>query len=120
MEVTIAIKTAEMRSVPRFCAIQSNMKITPLKREGITELLYLCGELRGFLIRLEEHVDDADKQGRYIRQERYAGSMSRSFYVGEGLEPKDIRAKFENGILQLSIPKSAPKQLPKTTAIAIE
>ena len=51
--------------------------------------------------------DDTDKQGRYIRQERYAGSMSRSFYVGEGLEPKDIRAKFENGILQLSIPKSA-------------
>lgn len=64
--------------------------------------------------------DDTDKQGRYIRQERYAGSMRRSFYVGEGLEPKDIRAKFENGILQLSIPKSAPKQLPKTTAIAIE
>ena len=64
--------------------------------------------------------DDTDKQGRYIRQERYAGSMSRSVYVGEGLEPKDIRAKFENGILQLSIPKSAPKQLPKTTAIAIE
>ena len=64
--------------------------------------------------------DDTDKQGRYIRQERYAGSMSRSFYVGEGLEPKDIRAKFENGILQLSIPKSTPKQLPKTTAIAIE
>ena len=64
--------------------------------------------------------DDTDKQGRYIRQERYAGSMSRSFYVGEDLEPKDIRAKFENGILQLSIPKSAPKQLPKTTAIAIE
>ena len=64
--------------------------------------------------------DDTDKQGRYIRQERYAGSMSRSFYVGEGLEAKDIRAKFENGILQLSIPKSAPKQLPKTTAIAIE
>ena len=62
--------------------------------------------------------DETDKQGRYIRQERYAGSMSRSLYVG--LEPKDIRAKFENGILQLSIPKSAPKQLPKTTAIAIE
>ena len=64
--------------------------------------------------------DDTDKQGRYIRQERYAGSMSRSFYVSEGLEPKDIRAKFENGVLQLSIPKNAPKQLPKTTAIAIE
>ena len=64
--------------------------------------------------------DETDKKGKYIRQERYAGACSRSFYVGEGLEPKDIRAKFENGILQLSIPKSAPKQLPKTTAIANE
>ena len=51
---------------------------------------------------------------------QYPLVICRSFYVGEGLEPKDIRAKFENGILQLSIPKSAPKQLPKTTAIAIE
>ena len=64
--------------------------------------------------------DDTDKQGRYIRQERYAGAMSRSFYVGEDVQPSEISAKFENGILQLSIPKSAPKQLPKTTAIAIE
>ena len=64
--------------------------------------------------------DEGGKNGKYIRQERYAGSMSRSFYIGEGLEPKDIRAKFENGVLQLSIPKNAPKQLPKTTAIAIE
>ena len=63
---------------------------------------------------------DEDKKGRYIRQERYAGSMSRSFYVGAGFEPKDIGAKFEKGILQLSIPKTAPKQLPKTTSIAIE
>ena len=64
--------------------------------------------------------DEKDKKGKYIRRERYAGSMSRSFYVGEHVEPEDIRAKFENGILQLSIPKSAPKQLPKMTAIAIE
>ena len=64
--------------------------------------------------------DEENKKGRVLRQERYSGACSRSFYVGEGLEPKDIRAKFENGILQLSIPKSAPKQLPKTTAIAIE
>ena len=64
--------------------------------------------------------DDTDKQGRYIRQERYAGSMSRSFYVGEGLEPKDIRAKFENGILQLSIPKSEHKQLPQNSTIQIQ
>ena len=64
--------------------------------------------------------DEEDKKGRILRQERYAGACSRSFYVGEGLEPKDIRAKFENGILQISLPKAAKKQLPKSNVIAIE
>mgnify|MGYP001072710724 FL=1 len=64
--------------------------------------------------------DEADKKGKYIRQERYAGACSRSFYVGEHVEPEDIRAKFENGILQISLPKAAKKQLPKSNVIAIE
>ena len=63
--------------------------------------------------------DDADKQGRYIRQERYAGSMSRSFYVGEDVEPDQISAKFESGILQISVPKAA-KKLPKSSSISID
>ena len=64
--------------------------------------------------------DETDKKGKYIRQERYAGACSRSFYVGEHVEPEDIRAKFENGILQISLPKAAKKQLPKSNVIAIE
>ena len=64
--------------------------------------------------------DEKDKKGRYIRQERYAGQMSRSFYVGDGLEPKDVSASYEDGILRLSVPKSAPKQLPQKTTIAIQ
>ena len=64
--------------------------------------------------------EESDKAGKYIRQERYAGSCSRSFYVGEHVEPEDIRAKFENGILQISLPKAAKKQLPKSNVIAIE
>mgnify|MGYP000068603093 CR=1 FL=1 len=64
--------------------------------------------------------DKTDKDGKYIRQERYAGACSRSFYVGEHVEPEDIRAKFENGILQISLPKAAKKQLPKSNVIAIE
>ena len=64
--------------------------------------------------------DETDKKGRYIRQERYAGSCSRSFYVGGDVEPADVSAKFEDGILRLSIPKVEHKELPKTTAIAIE
>ena len=64
--------------------------------------------------------EEPEKKGKYIRQERYAGACSRSFYVGEHVEPEDIRAKFENGILQISLPKAAKKQLPKSNVIAIE
>ena len=46
--------------------------------------------------------DAKDKEGNYIRRERYAGSMSRSFYVGDGVKEEDIHAKYEDGILKLS------------------
>ena len=62
--------------------------------------------------------DEKDKQGKYIRQERYAGAMSRSFYVGD-VESADISAKYEDGILKISLPKHEKKQLPKSTTIAI-
>ncbi len=64
--------------------------------------------------------DEQDKQGRYIRQERYAGACSRSFYVGEGVQPEDVSARFEDGILKISMPRQERPQLPKSTAIAIE
>ena len=64
--------------------------------------------------------DEKDKQGRYIRQERYAGSVSRSFYVGEDVKPADVKASFEDGILKLSVPKAEAKQLPENTTIAIQ
>ena len=56
--------------------------------------------------------DDKDKDGRYIRRERYAGACSRSFYVGDAVTPQDIGAKFEDGILKVHLPKAAP-QLPE-------
>ena len=64
--------------------------------------------------------DETDKKGKYIRQERYAGSCSRSFYVGEDVEAGEVAARFENGILQLSIPKKEHKQLPKNSTIQIQ
>ena len=53
--------------------------------------------------------DEQDKKGRYIRQERYAGAMSRSFYVGEGVTEEDIKAEFKHGILTLVVPKKEAK-----------
>lgn len=64
--------------------------------------------------------DDENKNGRYIRRERYSGACSRSFYVGDQLKPEDISAKFEDGILKIHLPKVAPKLPAQPNLIAIE
>ena len=64
--------------------------------------------------------DEEDKKGKYIRKERYAGAMQRSFYVGENLTQEDIKAKYENGILKLSVPKKEAKPVETKKTIAIE
>ncbi len=64
--------------------------------------------------------DEEDKKGKYIRQERYAGACSRSFYVGKGVEPEEIGAKFENGILEISVPKETKKPEVKSTSVSIQ
>jgi len=56
-----------------------------------------------------ENKDEKDKSGNYIRRERYMGSASRSFYVGEIVEKGDIQAKFQDGILFVSVPKKEAK-----------
>ncbi len=65
--------------------------------------------------------DEKDDRGRYIRRERYSGSCQRRFYVGKEITQEDIKARFDNGILKLSVPKK--EALPKTEEnhyIAIE
>ena len=64
--------------------------------------------------------DESDKAGKYIRRERYAGSMSRSFYVGDDITHEDIHAKFENGILKLDVPKKEAKAVEAKKRVAIE
>lgn len=53
--------------------------------------------------------DEKDKKGKYVRRERYAGSMSRSFYVGDHVTEKDVHPKYEDGILKFSVPKADQK-----------
>ena len=67
---------------------------------------------------LEE--EKTTKKGKVIRQERWAGSMQRTFYVGDALTEEDIGAKFENGVLSLTIPKKEAKKLPEKKTIQIE
>ncbi len=55
-----------------------------------------------------QDTEQKDEEGTYIRRERYCGTCSRSFYVGREVTQEDIRAKFEDGILKISVPKKVP------------
>lgn len=63
--------------------------------------------------------DQKDDEGHYIRQERYSGSCSHSFYVGD-IQPEDIHAKYEDGILKLTLPKADQKAMEHQNRIAIQ
>ena len=63
--------------------------------------------------------DEEDKKGRVLRQERYAGVCTRSFYVGD-VKPEEIKAKYESGVLTVTLPKAEPKKLDNKGAITIE
>lgn len=64
--------------------------------------------------------DKKNRKGKIIRQERYMGSMQRSFYVGDAVKEEDIKAKFEDGVLKLDIPKKEEAIVPEKKLIAIE
>jgi len=64
--------------------------------------------------------EEKDKKGKLIRQERYSGSMQRSFFVGKAVTEEDIKAKFEDGVLKLDIPKKEAPKIPEKKTIMIE
>ena len=64
--------------------------------------------------------EEKDEDGKYIRKERYTGSVSRSFYVGKYVTEEDIHAKFENGFLKLSVPKVDAPKVEENKYISIE
>ena len=67
----------------------------------------------------EKNEEEKDEKG-YIRKERYVGSCSRSFFVGKNLKEEDIKAKFDNGVLTLNVPKEVEKLPEEKKYIAIE
>ena len=64
--------------------------------------------------------DEKTTEGKLIRQERYAGAMQRSFYIGDTVTEADVKAKFEDGVLNICVPKAEPKKLENHKYIAIE
>lgn len=64
--------------------------------------------------------EEKSKEGKLIRQERYAGAMQRSFYVGNAVTESDVNAKFEDGVLEINVPKTEPNKVESHRYIAIE
>ena len=63
--------------------------------------------------------DEENKKGRILRQERYAGVCSRSFYVGD-VKPEEVKAKYESGVLTIALPKEDARKCSSCNTITIE
>ena len=68
----------------------------------------------------QNEEEEEEKDGKFLRRERYTGAMTRSFYVGEDITEEDVKAKFGNGVLTLALPKEAPKKIEEPKYICIE
>lgn len=68
----------------------------------------------------KEDNDKKDENGKYIRRERYQGTCSRSFYVGKEITQDDVHAKFEDGVLKITVPKKEEKEVEENRRISIE
>ena len=123
----------DLFNTPFFTRSEANMMKTDIKeQDGGYELTVdlpgvkkedIKAELNdGYLTITAENnssKDEKDEKGKYICRERYSGSYSRSFYVGDAVTEEDIKAKFENGTLTLDIPKkeALPEKQNKYIAI---
>ncbi len=88
-------------------AYELDVELPGFKKDEIT--LELDGGYLSIKAEKKAGKDEKDDKGRYLRRERFAGACTRSFYVGEGLEPKDVAARFEDGMLRLTLPKETAK-----------
>lgn len=99
-------------------AYEMDIDLPGFKKEDVSAKLE-----NGYLtISASKGVDKEEKndEGVYIRRERYTGECSRTFYIGEAVKQEDIKARFEDGILKVTVPKVAPQQVEEKKYIAIE
>ena len=95
-----------------------DMDLPGYKKEDVSARLDK-GYLTITAVKNEENNENGGN-GKYIRRERYCGQCSRTFYVGENVRQEDIHAKFEDGILKLTVPKTQPAKIEEQKYISIE
>lgn len=67
-----------------------------------------------------ETEEEKNAKGKVVRKERYSGSMSRSWYVGDGIKETDIHASYKDGTLTLAVPTAQKHEEETTKYISIE
>ena len=110
----------EMFADPFFTEHESKIMKTDIKEKTDK---YIIDVEDGYLtVHAEINSDNEEKEeGKFVRRERYVGSCSRSFYVGNEVKSEDIKASFKNGILKIEVPKKEyKKELPEKKYIQIE
>lgn len=95
-----------------------NMEVPGIRKEDI-QLELKDGTLK-ITANRNTHNEEKDSNGRIIRQERFSGSCTRSFYVGENVKQEDIKASFENGELKITVPTQEQKRVQETKYIPIQ
>lgn len=85
-----------------------DVEVPGVKKEDVKISLY-NGELT-IAVEHNETNEEKDDKGKVLRQERYSGSCSRTFYVSDAIKDTDIHASFDNGILKIEIPTEAKKE----------
>ena len=97
---------------------EMNIALPGYKKEDIS--LDLTDGYLTVAANTNQDKEEKDKNGKVIRSERYTGSCSRKFYVGEGYKEEDFTAKFENGELMITFPKTEHEKIEEKKPIMIE
>ena len=96
-----------------------DVKLPGFRKENISATLK-DGYLTISAEKAVEETQEAERKGQCVRRERWSGALSRAFYVGEGVTEEDVKAKYENGVLSISIPKKEAIEAKAKKMIAIE
>ena len=92
-----------------------DMEVPGIKKEDIQIELS-----QGYLKISATRKEESEESGKYVRKERFIGTCSRSFYVGDGYKQEDIKASFDNGQLKVTLPTEAAKIEETKQFISIE
>ena len=99
-----------------------NKKLAEASNEGLTlkDDFNIAVEGNMLTISSEKEENKEEKNERFTRKEYNYSSFSRSFTLPEQINREKIEAKYEDGVLKLSLPSKAQAKMPSAKQIAVK